>query len=80
MTTDLLPLRERPFQRPAVHIDDIGRALDRSRILLDNAIRELLSVAHTVDEAQCLAEKLGQIKATLVKAWNELEEPELPLQ
>jgi hypothetical protein len=75
-----LDLPQRPYQRPVMHVDDIGRALDRSRILLDNAIRELLSVAHTVDEAQDIAEALIQSKERLVRAWDDLAEPELPLE
>jgi hypothetical protein len=76
MTT--LDLPQRSYQRPVVHIDDIGRALDRSRILLDNAIRELLSAAHMAPEAEGLAEELGHIKTRLVSAWENLEEPALP--
>jgi exonuclease VII small subunit len=80
MTTDLLPLTQPSYQRPLVHIDDIGRALDRARILLDSSIRELRSAAHVAPEAEGLAEELAAVKAKLVKVWNELEEPELPLE
>jgi hypothetical protein len=76
MTT--LDLPQRSYQRPVLHVDDLGRTLDRSRILLDNAIRELTSVAHITPEAESIADAIGLIKDRLVKAWEELEEPSLP--
>jgi hypothetical protein len=76
MTT--LDLPQRSYQRPVIHVDDLGRTLDRARILLDSSIRELSSVAHITPDAEGLAAEISQIKARLVKAWEELEEPTLP--
>jgi hypothetical protein len=62
-----------------MHIDDVGRLLDRTRILLTNAIAALADAEHVVPEARDIADDLDRLKERLMRAWECLPEPELPL-
>jgi hypothetical protein len=62
-----------------VHLDDAGRALDRARILLGSVCEELLSAAHLAPEADELAGRVELLKAEVVRVWERLPAPELPL-
>jgi hypothetical protein len=68
-----------PTHARIVHLDDAGRALDRARILLGGACEELLSAAHLAPGADELAGRVELLKAEVVRAWERLPAPELPL-
>jgi hypothetical protein len=62
-----------------VHPDDAGRALDRARILLGSACEELMSASHLAPGADELAGRVELLKTEVVRAWERLPAPELPL-
>jgi hypothetical protein len=68
-----------PMHTRIVHLDDTGRALDRARILLGSACEELLSAAHLAPGADELAGRVELLKVEVVRAWERLPAPELPL-
>jgi hypothetical protein len=68
-----------PTHARIVHLDDAGRALDRARILLGSACEELLSAAHLAPGADELAGRVELLKAEVMRAWEGLPAPELPL-
>jgi hypothetical protein len=68
-----------PTHARIVHLDDAGRALDRARILLGSACAELLSAAHLAPGADELAGRVELLKTEVVRAWERLPAPELPL-
>jgi hypothetical protein len=78
---ETLPLLFAPCPRHAriVHLDDAGRALDRARILLGSACEELMSAAHLAPGADELAGRVELLKVEVVRAWERLPAPELPL-
>ena len=78
---ETLPLLLAPCSMHAriVHLDDAGRALDRARILLGSACEELLSAAHLAPGADELAGRVELLKTEVVRAWERLPAPELPL-
>ena len=79
METLPLLLAPCPMHARIVHLDDAGRALDRARILLGSACEELLSAAHLAPGADELAGRVELLKAEVVRAWERLPAPELPL-
>ena len=79
METLPLLLAPCPMHARIVHLDDAGRALDRARILLGSACEELMSAAHLAPGADELAGRVELLKAEMVRAWERLPEPELPL-
>ena len=82
MTEMQLPLatpRTMRRRRQAMHVDDLGRALDRVRILLGSSIEELDVIADIVPETGEIADQLDRIKEQIVDLWDGLPEPELPL-
>ncbi len=79
METLPLLLAPYPTHTRIVHVDDVGRALDRARILLGSVYDELLSAAHLAPQADELAGRVELLKAEVVQAWERLPAPELPL-
>jgi hypothetical protein len=79
METLPLLLASCPTHTRIVHLDDAGRALDRARILLGGACEELMSAAHLAPGADELAGRVELLKTEVVRAWERLPEPELPL-
>jgi hypothetical protein len=79
METLPLLLAPCPTHPRITHLDDAGRALDRARILLGGACEELLSAAHLAPGADELAGRVELLKTEVVRAWEELPAPELPL-
>ena len=79
MTSLPLPLASRVCRARIIHLDDAGRALDRARILLGGACEELLSAAHLAPGADELAGRVELLKTEVVRAWERLPAPELPL-
>jgi hypothetical protein len=79
METLPLLLAPCPTHARIVHLDDAGRALDRARILLGSACEELLSAAHLAPGADELAGRVELLKTEVVRAWERLPAPELPL-
>jgi hypothetical protein len=81
MMQDLLPLAtpRSTRRRQAMNVDDLGRVLDRCRILLGSAMEELDTISDIIGEAGPIADQLEHLKAEVVHLWDGLPEPELPL-
>jgi hypothetical protein len=79
MMQPLLPLpASRAFAARVVNSDDVGRLIDRARILLDNAISALADAEHVVPEVGPIADELDRLRDRVVQAWHQLDEPSLP--
>ena len=65
---------------PALHVHDAGIALDRARILVGAALEEIARARLHAPRAGELAAQASALRAALTREWEELPEPELPLE